>query len=556
MKRIKANVTLNSVLILRATFKQDTCTCSKMNTLDNGTQINCTTFFWSENKLTWPSRIRPSRHVVPENLTDDPRLKRPTGKADDKICLSRYPMGTIIPQNRKNNTVPIHGQRVAFCRSNSLPKGVSRHQIIERNFLNKQRSAEAARAKAVATKAPKGSINVRISVPNPEGKRQKTVPAEAAVASKANANCAEPTPVEAVEAGREVAPSNSAAGLLANEQSSAIPSDPPDKGHGVQSATKTNEPSRGNNSSNNDTSSNDSSSSSSESDSDNSSSSSSSSSNSGSSDVEGKQTANNRENKIQELFGSDTESTEGSTSTPITGPGCSSTNAVDNFLAQAKEPLPRDTVDLNLYGPAPVGVVAEAPTVHIDLAALVADLGEPSQFQHGLASDTETASEGETLAPPDCGSVESTSHLVNSDSIVRAITPPATPAVTPAVKVNQRNRRRKRSQIQKQNNKISINTGVKPKVASVLSDLSTSNLPSDQSKATSAPVLPAMSDTEKMDTSTSTASTKRTGEDPAEAPPRQKHWHCQSLQQPMTRRLKRLRPLEAKPSLSQMTARA
>ena len=211
-----------------------------MNPLDNGTQENCTTFIWKENKLSWPSKIRPSRHVVPGNLTDDPRLKWPTGKSEDRICLSKYPAGTIIPQTRKSASINTlnqgNGRPVALGQPVNLPKGISRHQLIERNLLNKQRAAEAARAAkaGIAIVKPKGSINVRISVPNTADKRQKAAPAETVATNNTTvAPLSKSETAEAVEAGKEVAPSSSASGLLA-EQPSATISEHIDEGQSVQ----------------------------------------------------------------------------------------------------------------------------------------------------------------------------------------------------------------------------------------------------------------------------------------------------------------------------------
>ena len=138
------------------------------------------------------------------------------------------------------------------------------------------------------------------------------------------------------------------------------------------------------------------------------------------------------------MFGSDSDS---SVIVPETAPRNinSMNNTVDKFLAETREPLPRDSVNLNLSGSAPTEIAAQKTNTPIDLAVLVADLGEPDHFQHGLASDTETASRGETEVA--ATSVVPIGPTVTGTNMVRTITPPASPPLAPAVQANRRNRR-------------------------------------------------------------------------------------------------------------------
>ena len=79
----------------------------------------------------------------------------------------------------------------------------------------------------------------------------------------------------------------------------------------------------------------------------------------------------------------------------ITPNNNTTTTAVDSIV----EPLAGDVIaellhELDNEAHAP-NSTDTSPNTTLDLAALVADLGTPEQFIHGINSDTETASEND-----------------------------------------------------------------------------------------------------------------------------------------------------------------
>ena len=371
---------MNTTLYL--TLSGLTSKMSKPNPLDNGTQANCTTYSWNDKKIKWALRPKFSTHVVPEDLTEDPRLQRPTGKNLPKKKLRDFPIETIIPHNRKNCDTVFDPRKTADAPViTPTNMRISRHEQMQRRHQlgNPPRPPSTSTTRSDPRKRHKAII----SLPNSSKDRIAKKPKE-------TLTTVNNTP-ETITNARE--PNRANITLKPCKSNSTTSKTTPKKQllpltSGLQLSSSS-------------SSSSNSSSSSSTTDSD------SSSSGNQSPKVDPK-SRNTIETSLKAIFGSDYESDQ-EPSANNAQPNIDTTiaNKAANEITEPVEDLALAEILNELtntdslgYDTCPSISMLEATLAceqtPIDLAALVADLGSPTQFLHGLDSDTKTASESET----------------------------------------------------------------------------------------------------------------------------------------------------------------
>ena len=185
-------------LISRLNFSAATTRMSERDPrdpLDNGSQANCTTHYWTESRTKWPSKPKFSTHVIPADLTEDPRLERPTGQPTPPKKVRDFPINTIIPHDRKTNTTPSQlGTLTPIDPRIQPPAAKPKRSLVSSTHIDPRSQAfiprpnpsamrqprheqlmhKQALGKAIQLQAPptntnrksKGSRNIAISIPN------------------------------------------------------------------------------------------------------------------------------------------------------------------------------------------------------------------------------------------------------------------------------------------------------------------------------------------------------------------------------------------------------